>query len=170
MDEREIKGAAANATAAYTTTLLEVARDALQEGAAAVAAVPNITATQIAQDALLSRIKKCEELSREVETWINHVKFNASRGRRFIRNKVNTGAKAFTALERSVSEVYKLHDRWKEVNTVSEKELEELPEEAPNYNLAIDRLTQLITGWEKCLSKARSCFHGYRKQDALDAA
>ena len=59
MDEREIKGAAANATAAYTTTLLEVARDALQEGAAAdAAAIPNITtATQIAQDALLSSLK-----------------------------------------------------------------------------------------------------------------
>ena len=64
MDEREIKGAAANATtAAYTTTLLEVAQDALQEGADA-AAVPNITtATQIAHDALLS--------SREVDHWIN---------------------------------------------------------------------------------------------------
>ena len=131
MDEREIEGAAANAaTAAYTTTLLEVTRDALQEGAAAdAAAVPNITnATQIAQDALLSSVKKCEELSREVDHWIDYVLESASRSLPLLRRKAQTAAKAFTALEHSLSEVYELHERWEEVNTVSKKDLEQLRE------------------------------------------
>ena len=81
MDESEIEGAAANAaTAAYTTNLLEIARDALQDGAAAdAAAVSNTTnSTKIAQDALLSSINKCQELSCEVDLWINYVLESAS--------------------------------------------------------------------------------------------
>ena len=148
MVESKIDGAAANAAAAANTT----------------------NPTEIAQDALLSSIKKCQELSAEVDIWINHVKENGKKGIPFLKRTAKAGARAFIALERLSSEVYQLQERWKAVNTVPENELEELPEEAPIYNLATDRLTQLITGWEKCLSKAHSCFHGYRKQDALNAA
>ena len=142
MDESEIYGAAANsATAAYTTNPLEIARDALQDGAAAdAAAVPNITnSTKIAQDALLSSINKCQELSCEVDLWINYVLESASRGIPLLKKSAKAGARAFTALEHLLSEVYKLLDRWKVVNTVPENELEELPEEAPIYNLATAR-------------------------------
>ena len=62
------------------------------------------------------------------------------------------GAWAFTALEHLLSEVYDLQERWEAVNTVPE-----------------NKLTQLITGWEICLSTARICFYGYSKQDDLDA-
>ena len=43
------------------------------------------------------------------------------------------------------------------------RELEELPEDAPTYNLADARLTLLIAGWDTCLSRAKSCFHAYSK-------
>ena len=52
MVESELNGAAADAAAAANTT----------------------NPTEIAQDALLSNIKKCQELSGEVDKWINHVK------------------------------------------------------------------------------------------------
>ena len=124
MNERETEGAAANATAAYNTTLMEVARDALQEGAAAAAAVPNITATQIAQDALLSSLKDCEELSHGVDHWIDYVLESTSRSLPLMRRKAQIAAKAFTALEHSLSQAYDLQERWEKVNTVSKKELE----------------------------------------------
>ena len=88
MDEREIKGAAANAaTAAYTTNPMEITKQAL-----------------------LSSAKKCRELSAQVDVWNNHVKFNISRGLRFMKDKAQTGAKAFTALDHSLSKLCNLYD------------------------------------------------------------
>ena len=54
MVESKIDGAAANAAAAANTT----------------------NPMEIAKQALLSSVKKCQELSTEVDTWINHVKEN----------------------------------------------------------------------------------------------
>ena len=156
MNEKETEGAAANATAAYTTTLLEVARDALQEGAAAAAVVSNITATQIAEDALLSCLEECKELSIEVDVWNDYVKSNISRGRHLKKKKAQAAAKSFTALEQSLSKVCHLHDIWEVNNTVPEIELEEL--------------TQLVIGWEECLSLAKICFYGYSCQENNNAA
>ena len=156
MDERETEGAAANATAAYTTTLLEVARDALQEGAAAAAAVPNIIVTQITQDALLSCLKECEEQSYGVDHRIDYVLESSSRSLPLMRRKAQIAAKDFTALEHSLSQAYDLQETWEKVNTVPKKEMEQLPMNAPTYNLSPNRLTTLITGWEKSLSNAKS--------------
>ena len=128
MVENEIEGAAANAAAAANNT----------------------NPMEIAKQALLSSVKKCQELSIEVETWINHVKENGRQGIRFLKNKARAGAKAFTALENLLADIYQLQDRWMAVNTVPElQELEELPEDAPIYNLATARLTHLINGWDK---------------------
>ena len=127
MVESELHGAAADAAAAANTTNL----------------------TEIAQDALLFNIKKCQELSGEVDKWINHVKENAGKGIPLLKRPAKAGARAFIALEHLSSEVYELQERWKVVNTVPENELDILPEEAPTYNLATARLTQLIGGWEK---------------------
>ena len=142
MVESEINGAAA-AAVANTTNPMEIAQDALHDGAAAdAAAAANTTnPTEIAQDALLSNIKKCQELSGEVDIWINHVKENAGKGIPLLKRPAKAGARAFIALEHLSSEVYQLQERWKVVNTVPENELEELPEEAPTYNLATARLT-----------------------------
>ena len=109
-------------------------------------------------------------MSGELNKWINHVKENAGKGIPLLKGPAKAGARAFIALEHLSSKVYELQERWNVVNTVPENELEELPEEDPTYNLATARLTQLIGGWEKCLSTARTCFYGYKKQDVLDAA
>ena len=87
-----------------------------------------------------------------------------------MRRKAQIAAKDFTALEHSLSQAYDLQETWEKVNTVPKKEMEQLPMNAPTYNLSPNRLTTLITGWEKSLSNAKSCFHGYRKQDAISAA
>ena len=120
------------------------------EGAATAADDSN--PMEATKQALLTSIKTCQELSTEVEIWINHVKENGRQGIRFLKNKARAGAKAFTALENLLSDIYQLQDRWMAANTVPElQELEELPEDAPIYNLATARLTQLITGWELSL-------------------
>ena len=128
MDERETEGAADNATAAYNTTLMEVARDAYTaleklQGAAAAAAVPNNTVTQITQDALLKCLKECEEQSHEVNHWIDYVKFNISRSLPLLKRKAQAAAIAFTTLEHLMFKVENLHDKWEEVNTVPDNKL-----------------------------------------------
>ena len=139
-----------------------------QGEAAAAANATNLL--EIAQDALLTNIQKCQVLSGELDKWNKHVKENTGKGLALLKRPAKAGAKAFTTLETLTAEVYELQERWKEVNTVPENELDELSEEDPTYNLATGRLTQLIGGWEKCLSTARTCFYGYKKQDELDAA
>ena len=126
--------------------------------------------TQITQDALLLCLKECEEQSHGVNHWIDYVLESTSRSLPLMRRKAQTAARDFTALEHSLSQAYDLQETWEKVNTISRKEMEQLPLNAPTYNLSPNRLATLITGWEKNLSNAKSCFHGYRKQDAISAA
>ena len=109
------------------------------EGAAAAA--DNSNPMEVTKQALLSSIKTCQELSTEVEIWINHVKENGRQGLPFLKSRARAGAKAFTALEKLQDNIYQLQDRWMAVNTAPElQELEELPEDALIYNLATPRL------------------------------
>ena len=159
MNEIETEGAAANATAAYT--LMEVAQDAYTaleklQGAAAAAAVPNNNVTQITHDALLICLKECEEQSHGVNHWIDYALESTSRNLPLMRRKAQTAARDFTALEHSLSQAYDLQETWETVNTISRKEMEDLPLNAAAYNLSPNRLATLITGWEKNLSNAKS--------------
>ena len=143
MYENETEGAATTATATYNNTLMEVAQEAYAaleklQGAAA-AAVPN-NITQVTQNALLICLKECEEQSHGVNHWIDYALESTSRSLPIMRRKAQAAASDFTALEHSLSQAYDLQETWEKVNTVSREEMEQLPPNAPTYNLSPYRL------------------------------
>ena len=141
------------------------------EGAALQPAADDSNPMEATKQALLTTINTCQELSTEVEKWINHVKENGRQDLPILKSRARAGAKAYVALEKLQVNIYQLQDRWLIINTAPElQELEELPEDALTYNLANARLTLLITGWNNCLVKAQTCFYGFSRQNALSAA
>ena len=79
------------------------------EGAATAADDSN--SMEATKQALLTSIKTCQELSTEVEIWINHVKEYGRRRLPFLKSKAKAGAKALNALEKLLDDIYPLQDR-----------------------------------------------------------
>ena len=136
-----------------------------EQGEAAGTAADVTNPLETVQTDLLSKIDKCQASSGDLDKWNKHVKENTEKGLGLLKRPAKAGAKAYTTLENLIAEVYELQERWKEVKTVPDDQLDKLSEENPIYNLAPGRLNQLIAEWEKCLSGARTGFGGYKRQD-----
>ena len=140
------------------------------EAAAAAAAAHVTNQLETVQADLLSNIQKCQVSYGDLDTWNKHVKEKSKKSLNLWKRPAKAGAKAYKKLEILPAKVYELRDKWKEVNTVPDEQLDEVSEESPIYNIAHERLNHLIAEWERCMTEAQTSFGKYKRQDELAAA
>ena len=76
-----------------------------EEGAALQPAADDSNQMEATKEALLTTINTCQELSAEVENWINHVKDYGNRKVPFLKSKARAGAKALNSLEKNLDDI-----------------------------------------------------------------
>ena len=79
-----------------------------EEGAALQPVANDSNQMEATKQALLTTIDTCQELSNEVEIWINHVKENSRKDLPILKNRARAGAKAYVALEKLQVNIYQL--------------------------------------------------------------